>query len=88
MRSMAYSNTAKPKRPECPRCSKKGIGIWHGVENWQGITDFRSRNCRYCGWTEFQTYVFERDFSGSWQETIEDKARKESYNGTRTNYPF
>ena len=79
MRSYAYTNTAKPKRPVCPRCSKKGIGIWHGVKNWQGITDFQSRNCRYCNYTEFQNYVFDRHtYRGTW---VTDTERMASYNG-------
>ena len=83
MRSMVYSNTAKPKRPVCPRCEKKGISIWHGIKNWQGITDFRSRNCRYCGYTEFQTFVItpSNNWHGVWQTTAEDTERMESYNG-------
>ena len=79
MRSLAYSNTAKPTRPVCPRCSKKGISVWHTIET------VRDRNCRYCNYTEFQTYVFnDRDYSGTWLTTDADKARQDSYNGEKT----
>lgn len=85
MRSLVYSNTAKPKRPICPRCGKKGISIWHEQRTTTfGIIDTptRDRNCRYCNYTEFQTYVInDRDYRGAWMQTEADKKRQASYNG-------
>lgn len=75
MRSLVYSNTAKPKRPVCPRCEKKGISVWHTLDT------FRDRKCRYCGYTEFQTFVIGSDYRGNWQSTESDKERGASYNG-------
>lgn len=76
MRSRNFSNTSQPTRPACPRCSKKGIGIWHAIET------FRSRDCRYCGYTEFQTLVInEDDWRGDWRQTAADKERQASHNG-------
>ncbi len=88
MRSLVYSNTAKPKRPVCPRCGKKGISIWHEIRTETfGIADtpVRDRNCRYCGYTEFQTYVINHiDYSdSSWRQTESDKKRQDSYNGNK-----
>jgi ribosomal protein S27AE len=87
MRSLVYSNTSKPTRPACPRCNKKGISIWH--ENRTTTfgtldTPTRDRNCRYCGYTEFQTFVMnERDFRGTWKATAADLERQASYNGEK-----
>jgi len=83
---MVYSNTAKPLRPVCPRCEKKGISIWHEIRTTTfGIADtpVRDRDCRYCGYTEFQTYVIDHiDYSRStWKATAADKERQASYNG-------
>lgn len=78
MRSMVFSNTAKPLRPVCPRCEKKGISVWHTLET------FRSRDCRYCGYTEFQTYVMEGwNFDGVWTKTEADRDRMNSHNGVK-----
>jgi hypothetical protein len=77
MRSMVYSNTAKPLRPVCPKCSKKGINIWHAIDT------FRSRQCRYCAWTEFNTFHFDgADWDNNgWRRTEADVERMHSYNG-------
>ena len=76
MRSLVYSNTAKPKRPVCPRCEKKGISVWHTLDT------FRDRKCRYCGYTEFQTFVMDyHSYRGNWQTTESDKERGASFNG-------
>lgn len=63
----------QPTRKFCPRCSKKGIGIWHAS------VEFRTRDrfCRYCGFTEMQTY----SYSGEWRQTERDTERMASYNG-------
>lgn len=79
MRSMAYSNTAKPKRSVCPKCNKKGIGVWHTIET------FRDRCCRYCNYTQFQTFDMGRGddglYRGTWTQTESDTDRMEGYNG-------
>ena len=77
MRSMVYSNTAKPKRPVCPRCDKKGISIWRPVDT------FRARDCRYCGYTEFQTFVCDDNWRGTWLRTSDDAERMASYNRSK-----
>jgi hypothetical protein len=76
MRSMAYSNTAKPTRPVCPRCGKKGIGVWHTIDT------FRDRNCRYCNYTVFENFIIEgHEFRGRW---VRDEDRMTSYNGDKS----
>lgn len=80
MRSLNFSNTAKPSRPVCPRCGKKGIGVWHRPTV---DSTMRDRSCRYCNYTEFQTYVFGREFRGEWLTTAADVERQNSYNGTK-----
>ena len=77
MQSMYLSNTSKPKRPACPHCNKKGISVWHTNE----AEMVRDRNCRYCGYSEFQTYIV----SSGWKTTNEDLELQRSYNTNRLN---
>ncbi len=68
----------QPLRKVCPRCAKKGVGIWHVFSEHQT----RDRACRYCGYTEMQTFVIsDFSYSGEWQQTESDTQRMASYNG-------
>lgn len=44
----------QPTRDVCPCCGKKGLGVWDTNQD----AGCRDRSCRYCGYTQFQKYVF------------------------------
>lgn len=51
-----YKTTRKqpkrqPRRMACPRCGKKGLGLWRLVIVWNGFAR-EVRTCRYCQHTQ------------------------------------
>ncbi len=75
---MRIHECTQPTRSPCPRCGKKGIGPWHANLEYR----VRDRDCRYCNYTEMETFVID-DYSyhGQWYETDADNLRMTEYNG-------
>jgi hypothetical protein len=82
MRKARY-NANQPLKTVCPKCGKKGMGLWCTIAA-DGIETFRDKKCKYCKYTVMEDYIMEdRPFRCIW---VRNTKRMASYNGGVWNY--